>query len=455
MPNGLDLAVAIYGVLRAGAAFCPINPTTTTGNIRRILADLGTRTVICEADLVDRVRPALAPGVALIEDAELRAGTDDPDERPMIGPDLGAVIYTSGSTGEPKGVTLTHGNMSFVADSIIEYLEMNGEDRILCVLPLSFGYGLYQLLCCVRVGATLVLEPGFGAAGRVVQLFEDQRITGFPAVPTIFQVLLSLRGLAERPLPDLRFVTNAGAGLPEPVVRSLRAAMPNARIYLMYGQTECQRVCYLPPDEVDARPTSVGIAIPGTEAWVEDGDGRRAAPGAVGELVVRGPHVMQGYWAKEEATSRRLREGRWPWERELLTGDLFRCDEDGYLYFVSRRDDIIKSRGEKVAPREVEEVIHAFEGIQEAAVVGVPDRLLGEAVHAHIAPRPDFEVDVTELLAHCAQNLEPHKVPKRVLVHERLPRIGSGKIDRRALRAGDERDLERGGRGESQPGPPA
>ena len=148
---------------------------------------------------------------------------------------------------------------------------------------------------------------------------------------------------------------------------------------------------------------------------------------------------MQGYWSKEEATARRLRPGRWPWERVLMTGDLFRSDEEGYLHFVSRRDDIIKSRGEKVAPREVEEVIHVFEGVQEAAVVGVADRFLGEAVYAHVAPRPGVELDPAALLAHCAASLEVHKVPKRVVLHESLPRIGAGKVDRRALKAQDER----------------
>jgi acyl-CoA synthetase (AMP-forming)/AMP-acid ligase II len=160
-----------------------------------------------------------------------------------------------------------------------------------------------------------------------------------------------------------------------------------------------------------------------------------AAPGVVGELMVRGPHVMQGYWGSEEATARRLRPGRWPWERVLATADLFRADERGYLYFVGRRDDIIKSRGQKVAPREVEDVLHGFPGVRDAAVVGVPDDLLGEAVHAHVAPDPGVELDARALRRHCAEALESHMVPKRVMIHAELPRIGSGKIDRRGLAA--------------------
>lgn len=436
MSNGVSMAVAVYAILRAGAAFSPISPEIVPAKLERILVDVGAAAVVCEPDTADKAAAAAPQGTTIVDASAPPAHEgDDPDGgfAPLVGPDLAAVMYTSGSTGEPKGVTLTHGNMAFVADSIIESIGMESADRVLCVLPLYFGYGLYQLLTCVRLGATLVLEPGFGAGGRIVQLFEEQRITGFAAVPTIYQLLLSLPGLADRELPHLRFLTNAGAGLPTPVVRAVREAFPRARLYLMYGQTECQRVCRLPAGEVDGNPSSVGTAIPGTEAWVEDEDGEVAAPGVVGELMVRGPHVMQGYWGNEEATDRRLRPGRWPWERVLATGDLFRADERGYLYFVGRRDDIIKSRGQKVAPREVEDVLHSFAGVRDVAVVGVPDQLLGEAVIAHVSSDPGIELDAKALRRHCAESLESHMVPKRVVIHAELPRIGSGKIDRRAL----------------------
>jgi amino acid adenylation domain-containing protein len=433
MSNGVEMVVAIYAILRAGAAFSPVSPGVTAAKLGRILDDVGAAAVVCGSDTRELVNDAAPAGVEIVDDLAARA--EDPGEgfAPMIGPDLAAVIYTSGSTGEPKGVTLTHGNMSFVADSIIESLGMEASDRVLCVLPLYFGYGLYQLLTCVRLGAALVLEPGFGAGGRIVQILDEQRITGFAAVPTIFQLLISLPGLRDRKLPHLRFLTNAGAGLPVPVVRTVREVFPDARLYLMSGQTECQRVCRLAPEEVDANPSSVGVAIPGTEAWVEDEDGAVAAPGAVGELMVRGPHVMQGYWGNEEATRRRLRPGPRPWDRVLATGDLFRTDERGYLYFVSRRDDIIKSRGQKVAPREVEDALHSFPGIRDAAVVGVPDRRAGEAVHAHVSAEPGVELAPAAIRRHCADLLESHMVPQRVVVHDELPRIGSGKIDRRKL----------------------
>jgi acyl-coenzyme A synthetase/AMP-(fatty) acid ligase len=252
-------------------------------------------------------------------------------------------------------------------------------------------------------------------------------------VPTILQLLLSRGGLGDRELPHLRTITNAGAALPEATVRRVRDALPDTRLYLMYGQTEAQRICYLPPDQADARPTSVGIPIPGTEVWIEGPSGERLGAGETGELIVRGPHVMHGYWGQSDATEAKLRPGQWPWERLLATGDLFRRDEDGYLHFQSRSDDIIKSRGEKVAPRAVEEVLCGAHGVEEAAVVGVPDDLLGEAVHAHVSAAPGHELDARVLRRHCAQLLEDHMVPQRIVVHAELPRTGNGKVDRRLL----------------------
>jgi len=435
LPNIAEMPEAIYGVLRARAAFTPLNPTIKEHKLADLLEHVGAAAVICDADRAATVEAAAARAgdIPVIADLKSFGTTGEPSLPSPLEVDLAAVIYTSGSTGDAKGVTVTHGNMSFVADSIVEYLEMGPEDRILCVLPLSFGYGLYQLLTCIRARATLVLEPGFSFPGRVVQVLERERITGLPGVPTVFQVLIALRGLADRELPHLRFLTNAGAALPAATIAVLRRTFSGARLYSMYGQTECTRVCYLPPEQLDHRPTSVGVAIPGTEAWVENGEGRIAAVDEVGELMVRGSHVMQGYWKDPGGTAERLRSGRWPWERVLATGDLFRQDSEGFLYFVGRRDDLIKSRGEKVAPREVEEILHAAPGVREAAVVGAPDKLLGQAIHAHVAPETGQELDGDELRRRCAEQLESHKVPQRVIFHAALPRTENGKLDRAAL----------------------
>jgi long-chain acyl-CoA synthetase len=435
LPNGVEAAIAIYGVLRAGAAFSPLNPTIKHEKLAHVLSNSQAAAVLCDAERAEVVATAVSEAgeIPIVQDVEALARSDSAAPTPPISVDLAAVIYTSGSTGDPKGVTLTHANMSFAAESITEYLGMERLDIVLCVLPLSFDYGLYQLLMCMRLGATLVLEPNFAFPGRVVQLLESENVTGLPGVPTVFQVLLSLRGLADRELPALRFLTNTGAALPKPTVEAIRRTFPNARLFSMYGLTECKRATYLPPDQLEARPTSVGIAIPGTEAWVEDEQGNVAGPGQVGELMIRGSHVMQGYWNDPEATAERLRPGRWPWERVLASGDLFRCDEEGYLYFVGRRDDLIKSGGEKVVPREIEDVLHGADVVREAAVVGIADRLLGQAVHAHVSLRDGAAVDEAALRAYCADHLEDHMVPRRIVIHDELPRTSNGKIDRLAL----------------------
>jgi acyl-CoA synthetase (AMP-forming)/AMP-acid ligase II len=230
--------------------------------------------------------------------------------------------------------------------------------------------------------------------------------------------------------PALRYITNTAAALPPAHIARLQELFPATRIFSMYGLTECKRCTYLPPEELPRRPGSVGIAIPGTEAYVVDEQGRRAPPGAVGELVIRGAHVMKGYWADPQATERVLRAGPFPWEKVLHTGDLFRTDEDGYLYFVGRKDDIIKSRGEKVSPKEVENVLYELPGLREAAVVGVPDPVLGMAIKAVVVTDPDYALSERDVIRHCAARLEDFMVPKTVEFRASLPKSDNGKISR-------------------------
>jgi len=434
LPNGVEPAIAIYGAMRAGAAVTPLNPTARAGRLAQLVEHSGAIVAVCAAESAEA---ALAGGALHALTGEDLAAVPPRAPGPMPGVlevDLASIIYTSGSTGAPKGVAFLQRNMSFVAGSIVEYLGLHADDRILCPLPLSHTYGLYQLVLAVRLGATLVLEA-LTFPGRLVEALERERTTVLPGVPTTWQVLISLHGLAERELPHLRLLTNAGASLSVAQLAEVRRTFPAARMFSMYGQTECKRVCYLPPEELDARPGSVGVAIPGTEVWLEDDTGAEPPPGEVGELIVRGDHVMQGYWKDPEATARKLVAGRMPGDRALRTGDLFRRDEAGYLYFVARTDDMIVTRGEKVAPKEVEEVLHAVAGVHEAAVVGAPDELLGEAVIAHVAGN-GAGIDPQALRRHCREQLEDFKVPKRVVVHDTLPKTDNGKLDKAALRAG-------------------
>jgi long-chain acyl-CoA synthetase len=461
LPNGAEAAIAIYGTLRTGAAFVPLNPTIKADKLAYVLRDCEATAVITDdalaplAHAASSQAPTVRHTLRAEEAADARGTRSCPAasvswpggarSRPApttapISVDLAAIVYTSGSTGRPKGVTLTHANMTFAAGSIVAYLELTADDRVLCVVPLSFDYGLYQLLMCVRTGATLVLERGFAFPGRVLELLARERITCLPGVPTIFQVLTSAGragpdggGAPGDDLPHLRVLTNTAAALAPATIDALRAAFPQARLYSMYGLTECKRVAYLPPEQLDDRPESVGIAIPGTEVWIEDDAGARLPPGEVGELVVRGAHVMQGYWNDPAATAERLRPGRWPWERVLATGDLFRQDEEGFLSFVGRRDDILKSRGEKVAPREVEAALHAAGGVRTAAVVGAPDRLLGQAIVAYVVLHEGADLTPAQLRRHCANSLEDYMVPARIELRESLPTTPNGKVDRSRL----------------------
>src|SRR6185436_17068984 len=238
--------------------------------------------------------------------------------------DLAAIIYTSGSTGDPKGVMLTHRNMLTAATSIACYLELREDDVILNVLPLAFDYGLYQMIMAFRQGARLVLERSFTFPSQVLKLMVEEGVTGFPGVPTLFAILAEMKTLKDYDLSRIRYVTNTAAALPQKHILALKDLFPGARIYSMYGLTECKRCTYLPPEDLDRKHGSVGIAIPNTELWVVDAEGARVPPGTVGELVIRGGTVMQGYWGKPDATAEKLKPGPLPGERVLHTGDYCR-----------------------------------------------------------------------------------------------------------------------------------
>ncbi len=256
-------------------------------------------------------------------------------------------------------------------------------------------------------------------------------MTGLPGVPTLFGLLLQM-DLGLYDLSSLRYVTNTAAAIPVQHIQELRRRLPWVTVYSMYGLTETKRTLYLPPEQLDKRPGSVGIAIPGTEVWIENERGERLGPGQPGELVVRGRHVMRGYWGDAEATRRRFRPGALPGERLCYTGDVFRMDDEGFFYFLGRSGDFIKSRGEKVSPKEVENVLYGLPGVVEAAVIGVPDPILGEAIKAFVVVR-GAERTKAEVLAHCRAHLEDHLVPKYVEFRDELPKTSSGKIHRASL----------------------
>jgi len=451
MDNCREAVIAIFAALKAGAVFSPINPSTKAEKLAYVINNCGARALITQGKLCTVAGTALAdaPLVALtiviggrepslpgaVSFAAALAADVAPPANPSIDLDLAMLIYTSGSTGFPKGVMMTHQNVVAAATSITTYLENTPNDVILNVLPISFDYGLYQLLMAVKVGATLVLEQSFAFPQKIFAKMTAERVSALPLVPTMAAIILQMRDLQPNAFPHLRYITNTAAALPPAHIARLQTLFPTARLYSMYGVTECKRCTYLPPDELKRRPGSVGIAIPGTEAYVVDGQGVRVPPGVVGELVIRGAHVMKGYWNDPQATACALRPGPFEWEKVLHTGDLFRADADGFLYFVARKDDIIKTRGEKVSPKEVENALYALPGIREAAVVGVPDPVLGRALKAVVATDPQASLTAQDVIRHCARHLEDFMVPKLIEFRDALPKTESGKISRRLVAA--------------------
>jgi long-chain acyl-CoA synthetase len=433
--NSADAVIAVFGTLLAGGVFSVVNPGTKADKLSYILNNCSAKALVTEPRLADTAHAARAraPALAALLIAPFAAEPAGPLPSPGIDLDVAMIVYTSGSTGFPKGVTMTHANIVAAATSITTYLESASSDVVLSVLPLAFDYGLYQALMCAKVGGTLVLEKSFTYPAVVLEKLKNERVTGFPLVPTLAAMLLQMKHLTPGMFPDLRYLTNTAAALPRAHIERLRDLFPQAKLFSMYGLTECKRCTYLPPEQLSVRPESVGIAIPGTEAYVVDEQGQRVSAGTVGELVIRGAHVMKGYWADEAATARVLKPGPHPWEKVLHTGDLFRTDADGYLYFVGRKDDIIKTRGEKVSPKEVENVLYELAGIREAVVLGVPDPILGQAVKAVVVAAEGLtERDV---IRHCAARLAEFMVPSVVEFRAQLPKSENGKIARRELAA--------------------
>ena len=452
LENSATVVAALYAASLAGAAFMVVNPQTKADKLRYVLADAGASALLSDVRLAKTAVPVAAELDhlhTLVLDGDERALAEYPGavslaallaEHPpeplpsgVIPLDVAALVYTSGSTGNPKGVMLSQQNMVFAQGSLVEYLRLSHDDRILNVLPLAFDYGLYQLMMAVHLSATLVLETSFSFPAKVIQRVQEEQVSVFPGVPTVFATLLSLHRENPVSMPSVRRFTNTAAHLPDEYVPGMLAMSPGALIFRMYGLTECKRVCYLEPELVLDKPSSVGKAIPGTEVFVLDAEGDRVAPGVVGTLYVRGPHVMMGYWNLPEETSHMLKPGPNPGERMLCTHDFFRVDEDGFLYFVGRSDDIIKSRGEKVSPVEVENVLASIPGVREAAIVGVNDDLLGQAIRAFVVLDPGVVMTEREFRRACMARMENYMVPRDVVFLAELPKTESGKVRRKSL----------------------
>ena len=451
MDNCWEAVVSIFAVLKAGAVFSPVNPSTKSEKLAYVARNCRAAAILTQGRLlpvvIEAVKSCEAVPLMMVANAgkgglpdgyaSFEAACETPRAPPRSGInlDLAMLIYTSGSTGFPKGVMMTHQNIEAAATSITTYLGNTSDDVILAVLPISFDYGLYQVLMAAKLGATLVLEKSFAFPQAILNRIAEEKVTGFPLVPTMAALLLQMKDLRPGEYATLRYITNTAAALPPAHIARLQELFPTTTLFSMYGLTECKRCTYLPPAELTRRPESVGIAILGTEAYIVGDDGFPLPFGSTGELIIRGPHVMKGYWENPSATAKALRPGPLPHEMVLYTGDLFRSDEEGFLYFVGRKDDIIKTRGEKVSPKEVEKVLYALSGVREAAVVGVPDPVLGLAIKAVVALDTFAALSAADVIRHCARHLEDFMVPKLVEFRDQLPKSENGKIARRQIEA--------------------
>jgi acyl-CoA ligase (AMP-forming) (exosortase A-associated) len=453
--------IAAFGTAAAGGAFVPLNPLLKPDQVRYILQDcnvcvlitsiprlplltamLGACRDLRHVVLVDATEDLEgAPGYGVhrwrdVCDAAHREG------HRVIDRDMTAILYTSGSTGRPKGVVLSHQNMVAGAKSVASYLENDSADTLLAALPLSFDAGFSQLTTAFHAGARVVLL-NYLLPRDVINALARERVTGLTAVPPLY-IQLSQLSWPETISEHLRYFANTGGHMPAETLRRLCGMLPRTKPFLMYGLTEAFRATYLPPHEAERRPDSIGKAIPNTEIYVLREDGTRCAPNEPGELVQRGALVAMGYWNDPEKTAERFRPlpptlpgreyGLVLHETAVFSGDTVRQDEEGFFYFVGRRDEMIKTSGYRVSPTEIEEVLYGTQMIGEAAVFGVPHTILGQAIVAVVTPNADRPPDAEALLAVCRERLPIYMLPGHVEIREGpLPRNANGKIDRKAL----------------------
>jgi len=462
LPKQPETVFSLFGAAAAGACFVPINPLLKPRQLAYILPHCDVGVLITSVPRLETLLPVLATcsdlhTIILVEDQIPKSARALPQKllsytefcrlptsgampHPRIDTDMTAILYTSGSTGNPKGVVLSHRNMVAGARSVASYLGNSAADRILAVLPLSFDAGLSQLTTAFSVGACVVLMD-YLLARDIVRAIARYKVTGLAGVPSLWNQLKALHW-PEQAVQSLRYITNTGGAMPVSTTRALQQILPYTLIFLMYGLTESFRSTYLPPDQLNIRPESMGKAIPNAQILVINEDGQECAPNEPGELVHRGALVSLGYWNDPEKTAERFKPcpalpPEIPaTELAVWSGDQVMKDEEGYLYFIGRKDEMIKTSGYRVSPTEVEEIAYASGKVAGAAALGLPHAALGQAILLAVTPRPGCVVDAVleeSVLAHCRRELPNFMVPTAIIARSTLPLNQNGKIDRRVL----------------------
>ncbi|MEE1748372.1 AMP-binding protein [Streptomyces sp. JV184] len=426
-----EFTALLFGTWRRGAVLVPINPAMKAFHLQPVLADSTPALIVAEAaerEAADGQRWPSGVPVAVVSELDL-SGPADPagrTEAEVPADRLALLIYTSGSTAAPKAVACPHAQVVFAARAVAQRLNYRPDDVVLTAVPLSFDYGLYQILLSALAGAELLLS-GPESHARLLGFARDHGATVVPLVPSLGELLVRLASRDPRPT-RIRLFTNTGAALNTSLITSLRDAFPGAAVAPMYGTTECKRITVLEPDGDLARPTSVGRALPGTEVLVVDEDGRRLPPFEIGEIAVCGPHVMAGYWQAPEPTALRFRPSPEDGRVTLHTGDYGWLDEDGYLYFQGRRDDLFKRRGSRMSTVEIEAAVLDIDGVRESALLAPEE---GRDMVLFVVG----ELTAEQVLAKLADRLEAAKVPELCQVLPALPLTANGKTDSKALRA--------------------
>lgn len=432
MKNSIELIVAFWAALFCDAVVSVIDPRQRIEKLDYMIRDCDARLVVSDANL------RFDTDIQCISTNTITNSIANPDTRVSIKTnnidiDLALIIYTSGSTGEPKGVMMTHRNVITALESITEYLGNTASDVVISALPMSFDYGLYQMLLMTSVGGTLLLEPDFILPSRFLKLIELYRPTALPVVPSMVPLLKKYSELKSYRLESIRYVTNTGAALLSKNIELIKELFPQAKLFSMYGLTECKRCTYLPPEDIDRKPGSIGIPIPNTEMWIADENGKRLPDGEVGQMIVRGQTVMKGYWNKMDETHVKLRPGNLLGEYHLHTGDYGKKDEEGYFYYVDRMDEVIKSRGIKVSPKSIETQLMLHADVIEAVALGIDDDMLGQAILACVSTDKS-KLTQSDIIQYCRNTLQYYEQPQEVILLNSLPKTLNGKIDKHLLR---------------------
>lgn len=438
LENSMEYVAAYYGILAAGGVVVALNIEAKERELthwlrhceaRWVIADWSRTAVQSALAATPEVRRLLvrpAAGADGLAWDQLSAFTDTEwSPAPRAGSDYAAIIYTSGTTGRPKGVTLTHGNLSANTESILAYLDLTPQDRIVCVLPFFYSYGNSVLHTHLAVGGSVVMQRSMMFPRVVLEQIQAERATGFSGVPSTYALLLARTKIEDFDLSSLRYLTQAGGAMPTAHITKIRELLPNAHLFVMYGQTEATaRLSYLPPEYLERKLGSVGFGIPGVALEVRDESRKPVNDMATGEIWATGANIMAGYWNDQELTVEVLRDG---W---LRTGDMGHRDADGFFYIEGRRSDMIKVGAHRINPQDIEEVIAEMEGVAEVAVVGAPDDILGQVVRAVVVLREGAEITARQIQGYCKVRLADYKVPKIVDFATELPRTASGKIRR-------------------------